>query len=263
MTENKFAKDTPVYRHDGTYACEHNELPQYRTSNQANIACKEAIEKAIENNYRDNRLNSHAVMEAVRADFSMDRISYVLANTVQFKDWDGRISHVNKEWAKTIPVVPNPDSWGGDRNCYFVVDQVHTGLVDLFVTHFRKELENASGERDVLYAENPIGDDDWFYKRPDSMCFEAVYFNPDSTDGGQYVIMTLPYELISDAAERTNSSEAFFAFLEERASRTELVDITDGNFRAVMDSYKRRPADFIGRSAAVMLSLIKTVAKKG
>ena len=64
----------------------------------------------------------------------------VLANTVQFKDHDGRISNANKQWAKTIPVVPNADSWGGDRNCYFVVDRAHTGLVDLFVTHFRKEL---------------------------------------------------------------------------------------------------------------------------
>ena len=44
-------------------------------------------------------------------------------------------------WPKTIPVVPNADSWGGDRNCYFVVDRAHTGLMDLFVTHFRKELE--------------------------------------------------------------------------------------------------------------------------
>jgi len=145
--EQNFTKDTPVYRHDAAYAREHDELPQYRTSNQANIACKEAIEKAIGDNYKDNRLNSQAVMEVVRADFSMDRISYVLANTVQFKDWDGRISHANKEWAKTIPIVPNADSWGGDRNCYFVVDQAHTGLVDLFVTHFRKELEKAPKEK--------------------------------------------------------------------------------------------------------------------
>ena len=47
----------------------------------------------------------------------------------------------NREWAQTVPVVPNPDSWGGDRNCYFVVDRPHTGLTDLFITHFRKELE--------------------------------------------------------------------------------------------------------------------------
>ena len=145
--EQKFTKDTPVYRHDAAYAREHDELPQYRASNQANIACKEAIEKAIGDNYRDNRLNSQAVMEAVGADFSMDRISYVLANTVQFKDWDGRISHANKDWAKTMPIVPNADAWGGDRNCYFVVDQAHTGLVDLFVTHFRKELEKTPKEK--------------------------------------------------------------------------------------------------------------------
>ena len=105
--EKKFVKDMPVYRHDAAYAREHDELPQYRESYQANIACKESIEKAIGDNYRDNRLNSKAVMEAVGTEFSMDRISYVLANTVQFKDWDGRISHINKEWAKSIPVVPN------------------------------------------------------------------------------------------------------------------------------------------------------------
>lgn len=145
--EQKFTKETPVYRHDAAYAREHNELPRYRESYQANIACKEAIEKAIGDNYKDNRLNSQAVMEAVGADFSMDRISYVLANTVQFKDWDGRISHANKQWAKSIPVVPNADSWGGDRNCYFVVDQAHTGLTDLFITHFRKELEKAPREK--------------------------------------------------------------------------------------------------------------------
>ena len=114
---------------------------------------------------------------------------------------------------------------------------------------------------DALYAENPIGSDDWFYHHPDTMTFEAVYFNPDSNAGGQYVIMTLPYELISDAVEQTNDRDSFFEFLEERASHTELVDITDEDFRATMESYKSRPADFVGRSDEVMNSLITTVAK--
>ena len=115
---------------------------------------------------------------------------------------------------------------------------------------------------DALYAENPIGNDDWFYHHPDSMTFEAVYFNPDSNAGGQYVIMTLPYELISDAVEQTNDTQSFFEFLEERASHTELVDITDEDFRATMESYKNRTADFVGRSNEVMTSLITTVAKE-
>lgn len=115
---------------------------------------------------------------------------------------------------------------------------------------------------DALYAENPISSDDWFYHHPDTMTFEAVYFNPDSNAGGQYVIMTLPYELISDAVEQTNDRESFFEFLEERASHTEFVDITDEDFCATMEGYKSRPADFIGRSDEVMTSLITTVEKE-
>jgi len=41
------------------------------------------------------------------------RMLYVLANTVRHKDRGGRISRVNKEWAKTIPVCENPDGSGG------------------------------------------------------------------------------------------------------------------------------------------------------
>lgn len=151
--EKKFSKDTPVYRHDAAYAREHEELPQYRESYQANVACKEAIEKAINSNYKDNRLNSQAVMDAVSAEFSTERIQYVLANTVQHKDWDGRISPANKAWAQTVSVTPNPDPWGNDRNCYFVVDQAHTGLTDLFVTHFRRELEKAPKEKKTSVLE--------------------------------------------------------------------------------------------------------------
>ena len=69
--EKKFAKGTPVYRHDAAYAREHDELPLYRESYQANIACKEAIEKAIADNYGNNRLNSQAVMETLSAESSM------------------------------------------------------------------------------------------------------------------------------------------------------------------------------------------------
>jgi len=71
----------------------------------------------------------------------MERIAYVLAATVQHKDWDGRLSDTNKAWAKTIPVCE-------DRNTYaFVVDQAHTGLVDLFVNQVRKELAVPQEER--------------------------------------------------------------------------------------------------------------------
>lgn len=98
----------------------------YRASNKANAARKEAIEAAIREYYHDNRLDSQAAAQVINT-FGLDRTLYVLANTVQQKDWDGRISPGNKAWAKTIPIHANPDAWGAGRNASFVVNS-HPGL---------------------------------------------------------------------------------------------------------------------------------------
>lgn len=129
---------TPIYFHSATYAHEHGELDQYRASHKANIACKEAIEQAIADNYRDNRLDPACVQQVLQQ-FDPDRIFYVLANTVRQKDYDGRISRDNKVWAQIIPVCEDKDSFGYDRNVSFVVDRSHTGLMDLFLTQARRE----------------------------------------------------------------------------------------------------------------------------
>ena len=130
-------RETPVYPYPASYAQEHGELEQYRASSRANIACKEAIEAAIREHYHDNQLDSQAAAQVVDA-FGLDRTLYVLANTVQQKDWDGRISPGNKAWAKTIPIQKNPDAWGADRNASFVVNS-HPGLTNLFLSTVRQE----------------------------------------------------------------------------------------------------------------------------
>ena len=74
-------KNIPVYKHTAAYAREHDELAAYRTSNQANAACKEAIEATIRDHYRDNRLDTAAVDQVVKQ-FGYDRAFYILAITV-------------------------------------------------------------------------------------------------------------------------------------------------------------------------------------
>lgn len=101
-----------------------------------NIACKEAIEQAIADNYRDNRLGPACVQQVLQQ-FDPGRIFYVLANTVRQKEHDGRISRDNKAWAQTIPVCEDKDGFGYDRNVSFVVDRSHPGLMDLFLTQHR------------------------------------------------------------------------------------------------------------------------------
>lgn len=140
--KNSYEKNVdgaPLYIYPAKYAREHDELLQYRASNEANVACKKALEVSINGNYHENRLDTATVFKQVADEFGCDRVVYVLANTVRQKDRDGRISRENKEWAKTIPIYENPDAWGTDRNCYFVVDQAHTGLIDLLVTYVCKK----------------------------------------------------------------------------------------------------------------------------
>lgn len=104
-------KDIPVYRFPAEHARENGELELYRASNKANAACKEAIEKAISEHYFDNVLHREAVAQ-VAEQFGHERILYVLAITIRQKDWDGRFSADNKQWAKTVPVAENPRRMG-------------------------------------------------------------------------------------------------------------------------------------------------------
>ena len=103
-------KNLPVYKHPASYAREHDELAAYRASNQANTACKEAIEAAIRDHYRDNRLDAAAVDQVVQQ-FGYDRTFHVLAITVCQADWDRRYSPDNRAWANAMSIPANPDAW--------------------------------------------------------------------------------------------------------------------------------------------------------
>ena len=129
-------RTTPVYPHSAAYASEHGEMAQYNLSYQANSACKEAIEQTISAHYAENRLDTEAAVKDVLEKFGAERVQFILANTIQHKNHDGRISQDNKAWAKTIPMPEDSDA---SRHCaYLVVDGVNPGLTDLFTRQFRK-----------------------------------------------------------------------------------------------------------------------------
>ena len=126
---------TPIYKDSFEYACQHGEEEQHRASNHANIACKEAIEKAIASHYHDNRLDTQAAVQEVVKQFGYERMLYVLANTVQTQGGDGRVSQSNKQWAQTVPIVFE----GGRRDVSYLITRAHSGLLDMFVSQARHE----------------------------------------------------------------------------------------------------------------------------
>ncbi len=146
-------RSLPVYPHSGEYAREHGELEQYRESRKANISCRAAIEDAITRHYRENRLDDTAVKEVVDT-FGYDRTLHVLAATVQQKDWDGRISRDNKEWAKSMRIPENRMEGGADRNIELIVGS-HSGLMNLFLTEVRRSLAMAQSKEKSTEKERP------------------------------------------------------------------------------------------------------------
>ena len=122
----------PVYREAAMYAFEAGELNAYRASMQANMDCKEAIEQTINDYYGNNRLAAESAVKSILEKFSPERVAYVLAQTIQQKDHDGRISSDCKEWAKGMDGSP-------DNAAHLIIDSVNPGLVSLFTEEFVRQ----------------------------------------------------------------------------------------------------------------------------
>lgn len=76
--------------------------------------------------------NRIAIQEGILEKFSPERVAYVLANTIQQKDHDGRISRDCKEWAKGMDASP-------DHATQLIIDSVNPGLVSLFTEEFVRQ----------------------------------------------------------------------------------------------------------------------------
>lgn len=129
MTEHKV-----LYRWSHDYARKYDELDLWKESYKENCTCARAIEKAISDNYHDNRLNTDFVQNIV-ADFGWDRVKWVLANTIHQHGDDGRFSPDNRKWANNFYMAEDDILW------HYSVES-HPGLVNMFVDRVQKEWQS-------------------------------------------------------------------------------------------------------------------------
>lgn len=136
----------PLYQQSGEYAREHGELEAFRASWKANTACRDAIDTAIRDGFDGMYL--HADVKGVLAEFGPERVSYVLAATLQGKTWDQRFSRSNQAWAASVPVFDTENY----RLAYLISS--HPAVLDGFVNMVRKELD-AMREQPEQTAKKP------------------------------------------------------------------------------------------------------------
>ena len=103
--------------------------------------CGLDIEKGISTHFDGMHLNTDFIAN-LYALYGEERMNYVLANTVQMSDGDGRYSPGNKAWAKEININNAED----DRRTFYV--NSHPALLDGFITAYRKHVKEFKEQLD-------------------------------------------------------------------------------------------------------------------
>ena len=103
--------------------------------------CGLDIEKGISTHFDGMHLNTDFIAN-LYALYGEERMNYVLANTVQMSESDGRFSPDNKAWAKGIS-INNSDE---DRRKFYVTS--HPALLDGFITAYRRYVKEFKEQLD-------------------------------------------------------------------------------------------------------------------
>lgn len=103
--------------------------------------CGSDIEKGISTHFDGMHLNTDFIAN-LYALYGEERMNYVLANTVQMSDGDGRYSPGNKAWAKEININNAED----DRRTFCV--NSHPAVLDGFITAYRKYVKEFKEQLD-------------------------------------------------------------------------------------------------------------------
>ena len=103
--------------------------------------CGSDIEKGISTHFDGMHLNTDFIAN-LYALYGEERMNYVLANTVQMSDGDGRYSPDNKAWAKEININNAED----DRRTFYV--NSHPAVLDGFITAYRKHVKEFKEQLD-------------------------------------------------------------------------------------------------------------------
>ena len=103
------------------------------------------------------------------------------------------------------------------------------------------------------------GYDDAFFIDRDNESVTWMYYNPDSNAGGQYVINTLSFDEIQQAAREYDSAEDFFDYLGSIANQ-ELADVGTEWFEDADREFHRTP-DLTDCTTATMEALIENAER--
>lgn len=126
-------------------------MDAFRASNKANTACVSDIEKAITQDWDGARLKDGCALPVIEK-YGEARTSFILANTLQLKQRDGRFSEENMAWAQTVQIEKEPVDRPSERRFAWAITS-HPVKLDMFVRQAREGIEAISIRETPVYSE--------------------------------------------------------------------------------------------------------------
>lgn len=120
-----------LYPYSSQEAKKRNQLSMWRESYHVNVACRNAIEETIRQNFDGMHLKKDC-LEPVLAEYGYKRTEWVLATTLQELSWDGRFSRANKQWAARRYIPQD------ERHNAEITVRSHPAILDGFVDLYRE-----------------------------------------------------------------------------------------------------------------------------
>jgi hypothetical protein len=138
----------PVYYPSFRYAREHNEIDLWRESHRINMECKGQINRrALEaNNSRELDL---MINDLIRI-YGVERTMCVLSRTIQYKDWDERLSQAVKERAKKFH-FNEQEYEGQDPTKQYICQDLNPCILDIL---YRKLMEQEANQAALDFQRN-------------------------------------------------------------------------------------------------------------
>ena len=140
-----------VYLYDFQKANDRAEASHYHNSRKTNNECAKAIDDAIHKScYKVNFYNLDLAAMKVIHDYGFERVNMVLSSNIQARDYDGRFSATNKQWAKGYEMP--------EKAFNSAILNAHPALLDSFTTHARELYADLGAERFALPGQPESGE---------------------------------------------------------------------------------------------------------
>lgn len=171
----------PFYRYSYEDAENEDRTDEYRESENENMRCRNYIEDSETGiyavAYKDYVVDGdHSYAKGLIKEFGMERVMYVLANTVKSLSHDGRIRQEIKDWAEKFNYSLKEEKI--DRNC--IITQLNPGVTDILTNNVLEEYKGLKLFDKSHCLEGELGDitDKVIVLSP--KCLKEEYWSPEN-----------------------------------------------------------------------------------